>query len=68
MLLLAAPAAAQEPTPTPQVVTLESGQTFTYTPEITIGEAGIILAVLFLAGVQLLSLIQHVSEWLTRWR
>jgi hypothetical protein len=70
MLIIApvVPAAAQEPTPTPQVLRGQSGQTFVIEQKITYGETGIMLALLFLAGVNLMSIFQRIGEWLIKER
>jgi len=69
--LLALPvlALAQEPTPTPQptptptVVDLANG-TFTFEPSISMGQVGVIVALLFVAGLSLMRLGLEVIAWL----
>lgn len=71
LLLLgwASPAAAQTPTPpptpTPTVVEGDAG-TFVVAPTISLGEAGVIVAVLFLAGLIILQILLEVLSWLRR--
>lgn len=64
LLLLACPggALAQEPTPTPQVITVSSG-TFVLEPTITIGDAGIIIALFVVAGLLLVRVTQELLSW-----
>ena len=63
--LLALPvlALAQEPTPTPTVVELTSG-TFVIEPSINLGQIGVMVALLFVAGLSLLRLGLEVISWL----
>jgi hypothetical protein len=65
----ASPVSAQTPTPpptpTPTVVDGDAG-VFVVSPTITLGEAGVIVAVLFLAGILILHLLLEVLSWLRR--
>jgi hypothetical protein len=63
LLVLAAPAAAQEPTPTPQVVSGDDG-TFVVIPEISYGDGGVILTGLLVAGLLLIQIVMEVASWL----
>jgi hypothetical protein len=56
---------AQEPTPTPDVVQTSEGA-FTLVPEITYGDAGVMLALIFVAGLLLVRLMLEVTGWLVR--
>jgi hypothetical protein len=60
LLALAAPVAAQDPTPTPQVVDGD----FVVTPEISYGDGGMILALLFVGGLLLIQIVMEVASWL----
>ena len=51
------------PTPTPQIVTVD-GETFTVEARVSYGEAGVIIGLVLVAGVQLVALAVRVSEWL----
>jgi len=65
VLMLAGPVAAQEPTPTPETwpTPIANGDYVVY-QTVTYGEQGIMIALLFVGGVTLLSLIVHLVE---RW-
>jgi len=65
VLMLAGPVAAQEPTPTPETwPTPIANADYVVYQTVTYGEQGIMIALLFVGGVTLLSLIVHLVE---RW-
>jgi hypothetical protein len=67
LLALAAPVAAQtptpDPTPTPSVIHGDDG-TFVVIPEISYGQGGVIVALLFVAGLLLMQIVMEVASWL----
>lgn len=64
VLAIVAPACAQEPTPLPSPTPIVTGQYIVH-QTVTYGEAGVIVSVLFLAGVVLLQLMVHLGERVT---
>ena len=70
LLGLAVPTQAQTPTPiptpTPEIVHGESGD-FMVLAEISYGQAGVIVALVFVAGLQLAEIMLRVAEWLRRY-
>jgi hypothetical protein len=68
-LVWASPAACQTPTPpptpTPTVVDVDSG-TFVVSPVITLGEAGVIIALVLVSGLLLVRIALEVAGWLLR--
>jgi len=55
--------AAQTPTPTPLVVSGTEGD-FVVIPELTYGDGGVIVALLFLAGIEFVKIGMEVAQWL----
>ena len=49
-------------TPTPAVVHGETGD-FVVVPEVTYGQGGIIVALVFLAGIGLVNIVLEVARW-----
>jgi len=69
LLGLAVPTRAQTPTPvptpTPQVVHGEDGD-FVIVAEVSYGQAGVVVALVFVAGLQLVGIMLRVIEWFKR--
>jgi len=68
-LSLASPVLAQTPTPvptpTPQIVHGEDGD-FVIVAEVSYGQGGVIVALVLVAGLQLMSIMLRVVEWFKR--
>lgn len=66
LLAITAPVVAQEGTPTPEPwPTPIVSDTYVVKQEVTYGEGGIIVALLFTSGVVLLQLMVHLGERVT---
>jgi len=63
LLLFPALAAAQDPTPTPLVVSGTEGD-FVVVPELTYGDGGVIVALVFLAGIEFIKIGMEIAQWL----